>query len=176
MAPRRKNLNANNDAEIDRLLQDLNVARADLLAVEQATPDKNGNSQAIVDGANRSREASILTAQQIASIDLSGVDWAVLSACNTGNSELLDGEGVLGLQRAFRVAGVRTVIMTLWPADDQVTGRFMHELYSERFALKASTADAVWRSARKLLLERRAAGKSTHPWYWAGFVGSGGWE
>ena len=127
-------------------------------------------------GANRSREASILTAQQIASLDLNGVDWAVLSACNTGNGELLDGEGVLGLQRAFRVAGARTVIMTLWPVDDQVTGRFMHELYFERFALKASTADAVWRSARKLLLERRAAGKSTHPWYWAGFVGSGGWE
>jgi CHAT domain-containing protein len=127
-------------------------------------------------GANRSRESSILTAQQIASLDLNGVDWAVLSACNTGNGELLDGEGVLGLQRAFRVAGARTVIMTLWPVDDQVTGRFMHELYSERFGLKTSTADAVWRSARKLLLERRAAGKSTHPWYWAGFVGSGGWE
>ena len=46
-------------------------------------------------GANRSREASILTAQQIASLDLNGVDWAVLSACNTGNGELSDGEGVL---------------------------------------------------------------------------------
>ena len=40
----------------------------------------------------------------------------------------------------------------------------------------ASTANAVWNSARELLLSRRAAGKSTHPWYWAGFLGSGGWE
>jgi CHAT domain-containing protein len=49
-------------------------------------------------GANASRDAAILTAQQIASLDLSGVDWAVLSACNTGSGELHDGEGVLGLQ------------------------------------------------------------------------------
>jgi CHAT domain-containing protein len=127
-------------------------------------------------GANQGRQASILTAQQIASLDLSGLDWAVLSACNTGNGELRDGEGVLGLQRAFHIAGARSVVMTLWPVDDRVTGRFMHELYLERFASHASSADAVWYSARKLLADRRAAGLSTHPWYWAGFVGSGGWE
>jgi len=119
---------------------------------------------------------SILTAQQIASLDLGGVDWAVLSACNTGNGELRDGEGVLGLQRAFRVAGARSVIMTLWPVDDDVARQFMHELYAERLGRHATTADAVWNSSRKLLAERRAEGKSTHPWYWAGFVGSGGWE
>jgi CHAT domain-containing protein len=140
----------------------------------------NGNpllhSGLVFAGANQSRDAAILTAQQIASLDLSGVDWAVLSACNTGNGELRDGEGVLGLERAFRVAGARSVVMTLWPVDDQVTRQFMHELYTERLQHHATTADAVWGSARKLLLARRAAGKSTHPWYWAGFVGSGGWE
>ncbi len=72
------------------------------------------------------KEASILTAQQIASLDLTGVDWAVLSACNTGNGDLQDGEGVLSLQRAFRVAGAHSVIMALWPVDDNVTRRFMH--------------------------------------------------
>jgi len=127
-------------------------------------------------GANTNRDASILTAQQIASLDLRGVDWAVLSACNTGNGELRDGEGVLGLQRSFRVAGARSVVMTLWPVDDQVTRHFMHVLYTERFGARATTADAVWNSARKLLLERRAAGQSTHPWYWAGFVGAGDWK
>jgi CHAT domain-containing protein len=127
-------------------------------------------------GANQGREAAILTAQQIASLNLSGVDWAVLSACNTGNGDVRDGEGVLGLERAFRIAGAHSVIMTLWPVDDEVTRRFMHELYAERLGQHASTADAVWHSARKLLQEQRAAGKSTHPWYWAGFVGSGGWQ
>jgi CHAT domain-containing protein/tetratricopeptide (TPR) repeat protein len=119
---------------------------------------------------------SIVTAQQIASLDLAGVDWAVLSACNTGNGELRDGEGVLGLQRAFRVAGARSVIMTLWPVDDDVTRQFMHDLYAERLSHHATTADAVWTSSRKLLLKRRAAGQSTHPWYWTGFVSSGAWD
>ncbi len=125
---------------------------------------------------DQSQETSILTAQQIASMDLSNVDWAVLSACNTGNGEVHDGEGVLGLQRAFRVAGARSVVMTLWPVEDDLTRQFMHELYAQRLGLHASTADAMWNAERKLLLARRAAGQSTHPWYWAGFVGSGGWE
>jgi CHAT domain-containing protein len=140
----------------------------------------NGNplmhSGLVFAGANRSRNDSILTAQQIASIDLRGVDWAVLSACETGGGELKDGEGVLGLERAFRVAGANSVIMALWPVDDEVSGEFMRNLYAERFGRRATTADAVWNASRKLLKDRQAAGKSTHPWYWAGFVGSGGWE
>jgi CHAT domain-containing protein len=127
-------------------------------------------------GANSSRQASLLTAQEIASLDLSGVDWAVLSACNTGNGELHDGEGVLGLQRAFRMAGAKSVILTLWPVDDGMSRRFMHELYAQRFGSRATTADSVWNAQKKLLADQRAAGKSTHPWYWSGFVGSGSWE
>jgi CHAT domain-containing protein len=127
-------------------------------------------------GGSHGGAQSTVTAEQIASLDLSGVDWAVLSACNTGNGELRNGEGVLGLQRAFRVAGAHSVVMTLWPVDDNVTRQFMHDLYAERLGRHATTAEAVWNSSRKVLLDRRAAGKSTHPWYWAGFVGSGGWE
>ena len=140
----------------------------------------NGNpllhSGLVFAGGKHGEPSTILTAQQIASLDLSGADWAVLSACNTGNGELRDGEGVLSLQRAFRVAGVRSVVMTLWPVDDQTAHEFMHNLYAERLSRHSSTANALWNSARMLLLSRRAAGKSTHPWYWAGFVGSGGWE
>jgi CHAT domain-containing protein len=171
------------EATRSRFIEDASQNRVLHIATHAFLLDKscgNGNplleSGLVFAGANQSRDASILTAQQIASLDLRGVDWAVLSACNTGNGELHDGEGVLGLQRAFRIAGARSVVMTLWSVDDDVTRRFMHELYAERLGLHASTADAVWTSARKLLRERRAAGKSTHPWYWAGFVGSGAWE
>jgi CHAT domain-containing protein len=66
--------------------------------------------------------------------------------------------------------------MTLWPVDDDAARRFMHELYAQRLGHHATTADAVWNSARAMLIERRAAGKSTHPWYWAGFVGAGNWN
>ncbi len=127
-------------------------------------------------GANHDRQASVLTAEQIASLDLNGVDWAVLSACSTGNGELHDGEGVMGLVRSFRVAGAKTVVMTLWPVDDEIARVFMRSLYAGRFARHLSSADAAWQATRSLLAERRAAGKSTHPWYWAGFVASGAWQ
>jgi CHAT domain-containing protein len=130
----------------------------------------------VFSGDDDTKKPSILTAQQIASMDLNGVDWAVLSACNTGNGELRDGEGVLGLERAFRVAGAHSVVMSLWSVEDDLTRQFMHELSLQRLGLHASTADAVWNAERKILLARRAAGKSTHPWYWAGFVGTGGWQ
>jgi len=67
------------------------------------------------------------------------------------------------------------VVMTIWPVDDKVTRSYMDELYTELLVKHASTADAAWYSARKLLLARRAAGLSTHPWYWAGYIGSG-WQ
>jgi len=140
----------------------------------------NGNpllhSGLVFAGANKDRNTAILTAQQIASLDLRGVDWAVLSACNSGFGELHDGEGVMGLERAFRVAGARSVVMALWPVDDQATRDFMQKLYVERFSRRATTADAAWLAAREMLMSRKAAGQSTHPWYWAGFVSSGAWE
>jgi CHAT domain-containing protein len=171
------------EATRDRFLVEAERNRVLHVATHAFVLDKscgNGNpllhSGLVFAGANQSHEAAILTAQQIASLDLSGVDWAVLSACNTGNGVLQDGEGVLGLERAFRVAGAHSIVMALWPVDDNSTRRFMRELYAQRLARHASTADAVWTASRTLLLERRVAGKSTHPWYWAGIVGSGGWE
>jgi len=171
------------DATRERFLDAAPQSRILHIATHAFVLDKscgNGNpllhSGLVFAGANKSRDSSILTAQQIASVDLRGVDWAVLSACETGGGELQDGEGVLGLERAFRVAGANSVIMALWPIDDQVTREFMRGLYAERFGRRATTADAVWNAARKQFKDRRAAGKSSHPWYWAGFVGSGGWE
>jgi CHAT domain-containing protein/tetratricopeptide (TPR) repeat protein len=140
----------------------------------------NGNpllhSGLVFAGVNKDRNTAIMTAQQIASLDLRGVDWAVLSACNTGYGELRDGEGVMGLERAFRVAGAKSVVMALWPVDDAATRDFMEKLYVERFSRRATTADAAWLAARSVLAARQAAGSSTHPWYWAGFVSSGAWE
>jgi CHAT domain-containing protein/tetratricopeptide (TPR) repeat protein len=118
----------------------------------------------------------IVTAEEIGTLDLHGTAWAVLSACYSGVGRLLAGEGVLGLRYAFRSAGVRTVIMSLWAADDEATREWMHELYVARLARHASTAEAVRIASVDTLRKRRAAGASTHPYYWAPFVAVGDWR
>lgn len=118
----------------------------------------------------------ILTAEEIATLDLGDTEWAVLSACDTGSGEIRAGEGVFGLQRAFRLAGARTTIMSLWPVEDEAARQWMTTLYRKHFAEGRSTADSVHGATLELLAQRRAAGLSTHPFYWAGFVASGDWR
>ncbi len=133
-------------------------------------------------GANRRAAATaneddgILTAEEVASLDLSGVEWAVLSACDTGLGEIKAGEGVFGLRRAFQIAGAHTVIMSLWSVEDRAAMTWMRALYEGRLARKLDTASAVREASLVVLRQRRARGQSTHPFYWAGFVASGDWR
>ncbi len=128
------------------------------------------------EAAGPAEEDGILTAEEIAALDLEGVQWAVLSGCETGVGEAMAGEGVFGLRRAFQIAGARTVIMSLWPVDDESTRDWMAALYRHRFAAGATTLEAVHEASLELLAGRRAAGLSTHPFYWAGFVAAGDWR
>ncbi len=109
-------------------------------------------------------------------MDLTGVHWAVLSACDTGAGFVREGEGVFGLRRAFQIAGARTLIMSLWSVDDESTGRWMRALYRARLERDLSTAESVRAASLELLSERREAGESTHPFFWAGFVATGDWR
>jgi CHAT domain-containing protein/predicted negative regulator of RcsB-dependent stress response len=133
-------------------------------------------------GANRSGRRSvdqddgILTAEEIAGLDLRDTEWAVLSACDTGLGEIRAGEGVFGLRRAFQIAGARTVIMSLWSVDDEATRVWMRALYNGRLARRLDTADAVREASLSVLRQRRAAHQSTHPFYWAAFVAAGDWR
>jgi CHAT domain-containing protein/tetratricopeptide (TPR) repeat protein len=133
-------------------------------------------------GANRRRSAGpndedgILTAEEVASLNLNGVEWAVLSACDTGLGEVRVGEGVLGLRRAFQVAGVHTVIMSLWSVEDQATLEWMRALYVGRTQKGLSTAEAMRAASLSVLRARRARGLTTHPFYWGGFIAAGDWR
>ena len=117
----------------------------------------------------------LLTAEEIASLDLSGVRWAVLSACKTGVGTLRSGEGVLGLRRAFAIAGAGTLIMSLWRVEDEATSAWMAALYRARSRDKSSAA-SVRQADLDLLAAQRAAGNTAHPFFWGGFIAAGDWR
>lgn len=131
-------------------------------------------------GANRRDDGTggdgILLAEEILDLDLTAADWVVLSACDTGLGDLEAGEGVVGLQRAFTLAGARTLIMSLWSVQDEATGEWMRELYDARWREGRSTADAMGEASRRVLTRRRAEGRSQHPFFWGSFVASGDWR
>jgi CHAT domain-containing protein len=118
----------------------------------------------------------VLTAEEMATIDLRASEWVVLSSCDSGRGDLADGEGLLGLRRAVRMAGAGTSIMSLWPVEDAATRAWMEALYEARFVDRQDTADSVWRAHRRVLAQRREAGDDLSPFYWGAFVASGDWR
>ncbi len=97
-------------------------------------------------------------------------DMVVLSACNTGYGKLQRGEGVMSLGRAFAYAGCPSVVMSLWPAQDQATADLMGYFY-EAIA-DGMEKDKAMQTARLRYLEE-ADDLLSHPFYWAGFVVQG---
>jgi tetratricopeptide (TPR) repeat protein/CHAT domain-containing protein len=120
-------------------------------------------------------EDGILTAEEITAIDLSGAAWVVLSACETGVGVPRAGEGVLGLRRAFEIAGAHTLIMSLWSIEDEAARHWMRGLYTNRL-LGLPTSAAVRKAAAALLERQRRSGRTVHPYYWGAFAASGDWR
>jgi len=100
----------------------------------------------------------------------------VLSACRTGMGEVLDGEGVSGLRRAFRLAGVRTVISSVWPVSDADARAWMEALYRARLAHGSSTAQAVREASLARLNDLRAHHAPALPVAWGAFFAGGDWR
>jgi len=157
----------------------------------------------VLAGANRpldlDRDDGILTALEVQALDLSGVELATLSACETGLGEQAAGEGVLGLQRAFQVAGARSAVAGLWQVDDAATRQLMVLFYDNLWRKKMPKLEALRQAQLWMLKEgdawMRKEGISRGmidvrvprerlakeegrlpPYYWAAFALSGDWR
>jgi CHAT domain-containing protein len=140
------------------------------------------------------RDDGKLTALEVEGLDLMDVDLIVLSACQTALGRLTQGEGMLGLQRAFQLAGAKTAVTSLWTVDDTATRVLMTEFYKNLWGKKLPKLEAL-RQAQLLMLREydpsqrklisrgldipeteTVSHKRGSPYYWAAFVMSGDWR
>ncbi|PHQ28390.1 hypothetical protein CJ305_14830 [Leeuwenhoekiella nanhaiensis] len=110
-------------------------------------------------------ENGILSALEISHLDLSNTKIAILSACETGLGFIEGSEGVYGLKRAFKMAGVDTLILSLWQVPDKETAEFMQLFY--RFWITDKTT--VHKAFRKAQQQMRVVYEK-EPYKWAAFV------
>lgn len=109
-------------------------------------------------------EDGILTAYEVSNMYLPNTKLVVLSACETGLGDIQGSEGVYGLQRAFKIAGVKNLVMSLWKVDDIATSEFMLELYKNIFE-NQSIEDAFYHAQTRLKNRYR-----NDPYKWAAWI------
>jgi CHAT domain-containing protein len=85
----------------------------------------------------------VVTGEALVDLDLSGLELAVLSACETGLGDVADGEGTFGLQRAFHLAGTRDVVASLWKVPDRATAALMALFYQNLWDKEMPPAEAL---------------------------------
>jgi CHAT domain-containing protein len=116
--------------------------------------------------ASPSLDNVLVTALELAGLNLWGTQLVVLSACDTGRGDVKLGQGVYGLRRAFIAAGAETVVTSLWKVNDETTRELMEAYYRNLFAGQGR-ATALREAMRAL---RRT---QPHPHYWAPFIALG---
>jgi CHAT domain-containing protein len=124
-------------------------------------------------GANQGRggdDDGLLTAMEVAGLDLWGTKLVTLSACDTGVGEVKNGEGVQGLRRALVLAGSESQVMSLWPVLDSTTWDLMVPYYK---ALRQGKGRSD--GLRQAQLRMLRSEDCQHPFYWAAFIQSGEW-
>jgi CHAT domain-containing protein len=108
-------------------------------------------------------EDGILTAYEAMNLNLDHTDLVILSACETGLGEVKNGEGVYGLQRAFQVAGSKSIVNSLWTVNDQTTMLLMTSFYKEW--MKTGDKKGAFRTAMASVRKQ-----FPHPYFWGAFV------
>jgi CHAT domain-containing protein/Flp pilus assembly protein TadD len=123
-----------------------------------------GGNNAWNDKAVEGVENGILFADDVAKMNLLGTELVALSACVTALGKVNNSEGVFGLQRAFKLAGAQTLIMSLWKVNDDATAILMNTFYQE-WLFSGKSKQAALKEAQK-----KVRAVYPDPYYWAAFV------
>ncbi len=137
------------------------LLRSGLVLAGASAPGPSGSGSA-----PPTAESALVTALELAGLDLWGTQLVVLSACDTGRGDVKLGQGVYGLRRAFLVAGAETVVMSLWKVNDETTRELMEAYYRQLLAGQGRAA-----GLREAMRELRRS--QPHPHYWAPFLAMG---
>ncbi len=116
------------------------------------------------------KDDGILTAAEVAQMDLRSTQLVVLSACETGVGDVQNGEGVYGLRRALVLAGAESQVTSLWQVADDATKDLMVDYYKR--LLNGEGRSEALRNAQLTMMKSK---DRSHPYYWAAFVPIGNW-
>ncbi len=130
------------------------------LATHSRADDRMGHYSYLVTSMSGER----LPAKDLYQMSLAA-EMVVLSACEAGGGKLLRGEGIIGLVRAFTYAGARSIVASLWVANDQSTATLMLDFY--RRLLQGTPKDVALKAVRINTINQSPA--AAHPFFWAGF-------
>ena len=146
----------------------LNEYRILHFATHATIDDRNPNRSFLLLAPSKTGdEDGFLQTREILNLK-TNADLVTLSACRTGLGQLIRGEGVEGLSRAFFYSGASAVLMSLWSIDDQASSQLMERFYTH---LRSSESPAE--ALRRTKMELIESGTLSHPFYWAGFIVSG---
>jgi CHAT domain-containing protein len=109
-----------------------------------------------------------LTAREVMGLDLDGTQLTILAACETGIGQTSPSEGVLGLRKAFLIAGSQQLLVSLWQVDAKWTGELVKNMLINYEELGG--ARALQNAKQQVIKQLRTEGLEPYPFYWAGFV------
>lgn len=126
---------------------------------------------------NDTKDDGIITAEELAGLNLNGTKLLVLSACETALGETVRGQGISGLRMASQAAGVNTMLISLWKVEDEGTQKFMQAFYERLWKEKQGSLQALQSTKKEWIEKQRkntpGTGSIYSPKVWAAFILSG---
>jgi CHAT domain-containing protein len=142
--------------------------------VNQASPPRSGLllTKGLASAGGEPGADGVLRAGEVYAMKLRQARLVVLAACRTGVEGYYKGEGMIGMSRAFIIAGVPLIVASLWPVDSEATALLIEKLHTYRKRAGLSTAAALQQAQRDFI--NGADARRQQPYYWASFVLIGG--